>query len=217
MPPTSHRITASKTITASTALCLIFVVSQLFTWTSLALEAPTEPQGQGPRQITGILKTSASRPITVNGSTAGTGATILSGAIIETPDQVSVTINLGSLGDLEIGPNTKLSLDFDQNGNVKVKLTRGCATLKTKRNVLGEIDTEQGVAGRTDPKKKRGFLNVCFPLGATSPSVVIGEAAGAAAAGGLSALSTVVLVGGIVGGITVIVTLRGSNPSPTSP
>jgi len=204
-----------KRITTATALCLIFAVTQMCIGISSAkLEPPTEPPAPGPPPLTGILKTSGNRPITVNGAIAGSGATILSGSIIETPDQVGGTISLGSLSNLEIAPNTRISIDFDQDGNVKVTLVRGCATVRTKKNVLGEVDTSQGVAGKTDPKS-RSLLNVCFPLGAAAPTVVIGEAAGAAAATGSGILIAIFVSVGE--GTGIIFALRGTNPSPTAP
>jgi hypothetical protein len=202
-------------ISAGTALFLIFAVTQVCIGSSTAkLEAPAQPLPEPP-PLTGILRTSGNRPITVNGSTAGSGATITTGSIIETPDQVGGTISLGSLSNLEIGPNTRLSIDFDRDGNIKVTLVRGCATVKTKKNVIGEVDTEQGVAAKTDPKS-RGFLNVCFPLGAAAPTIVIGGAAGAAAAGG-GLLTTVLVVAGVGVGTGAVLVVGGTNPSPSGP
>ncbi len=145
-----------------------------FAKSEAAMETPEPPP------ITAILTTKGNRPITVNGAQVMSGATIVAGSIIETPDLVGSTISLGSLSNLEIGPNTKLSIDYDENGNMRVNLVRGCATVRTKQNVLGQVDTVQGVAGKTDPKRK-GFLSVCFPLGAAAPIVTVAEAAGAAA------------------------------------
>src|SRR6266404_5007135 len=134
-------------------------------------------------------------------------------AAMETPDLVGSTISLGSLSNLEIGPNTKLSIDYDENGNMRVNLVRGCATVRTKQNVLGQVDTVQGVAGKTDPKRK-GFLSVCFPLGAAAPIVTVAEAAGAAAATGGS-LAGIIAAGAAAG--TLPFAFRGSNPSPSTP
>lgn len=206
-----------KRITAATALCLIFAITQMGLGISSAkLEAPTEPPAPDPPPLMAILKTSGNRLITVNGTSASSGATIMAGSIIETPDQVGGTISLGDLSSLEIAPNTKLTIDFDQDGNVRVTLVRGCATVRTKKNVLGQVDTSQGVAGKTD-RKKRGFLNVCFPPGAASPSVVT-EAAGAAVSKklSLSALALIFLIGGGAG-TGIIFALRGTNPSPATP
>lgn len=173
------------------------------------------PETLAPQQpITAILTTRGNRPITVNGAQVMSGATIVAGSIIETPDLVGGTINIGSLSNLEIAPNTKLSIDYDENGNMRVKLVRGCATVRTKQNVLGQVDTEQGVAGKTDPKRK-GFLNVCFPLGAASPIVMVAESAGAAAAGGGDLVG--IVVAGATAGVGLPIGFRGVNPSPSVP
>jgi len=178
-----------------------------FAKSEAALETPEPPP------ITAILTTKGNRPITVNGAQVMSGATIVAGSIIETPDLVGSTISLGSLSNLEIGPNTKLSIDYDENGNMRVNLVRGCATVRTKQNVLGQVDTVQGVAGKTDPKRK-GFLSVCFPLGAAAPIVTVAEAAGAAAATGGS-LAGIIAAGAAAG--TLPFAFRGSNPSPSTP
>src|SRR5882762_3692579 len=179
-----------------------------FAKSEAAMETPEPPP------ITAILTTKGNRPITVNGAQVMSGATIVAGSIIETPDLVGGTISLGSLSNLEIGPNTKLTIDFDENGNVRVNLVRGCATVRTKQNVLGEVDTVQGVAGKTDPKRK-GFLGVCFPLGASAPIVTVAEAAGAGAAAGGSVAG--VVLGGVAAGVILPFVVRGSNPSPSAP
>ena len=178
-----------------------------FAKSEAAMETPEPPP------ITAILTTKGNRPITVNGAQVMSGATIVAGSIIETPDLVGSTISLGSLSNLEIGPNTKLSIDYDENGNMRVNLVRGCATVRTKQNVLGQVDTVQGVAGKTDPKRK-GFLSVCFPLGAAAPIVTVAEAAGAAAATGGS-LAGIIAAGAAAG--TLPFAFRGSNPSPSTP
>ena len=202
-----------KRITTATALLLVFAIAQMCIGVSFGKsEAATGSPAPEPPPPTGILKTSGNRPIMVNGANAASGATIVTGSVIETPDQVGGTINLGSLGSLEVAPNTKITLDFDQNGNVRVTLARGCATVRTKKNVLGEVDTSQGVAGRTDPKS-RGFLNVCFPPGALAPTV-LGQAAGAAAAGGATIADIVAVV---IAGTGTVLGARGGNPSPSGP
>ena len=44
-------------------------------------------------------------------------------------------IDLGDAGIVELEPNSKIQLDFDENGNVRVKVIRGCAATKKKANV----------------------------------------------------------------------------------
>ena len=211
------------------AVILAFSFAQVYIQTSLA-----EPGTNGgpvpiPQQFVARLATRGNQPITVNGATAASGATILTGATIETPDQVGATIDFGALGTLDIAPNTKLMIEFDQNG-AKIKLISGCAILRTRKNHDGEIDTDQGVAAKND-KKKGGVADVCFPPGATSPTVNAGAAAnagagagggaaaGAAAGGGAGGLfglggpATVAIIGGGAATAAILGT-RGTNPSP---
>jgi hypothetical protein len=204
-------------ITMTCALLVIFGVTQVYFGGSFAkANAEHESPDPGPPPITAILTTRANRPITVNGSNAISGATILTGAIIETPDQVGGVINLGSLSNLEIEPNSKVKLEFDENGNLKVTVMRGCATARTKKNVIAQIDTTLGVAGKTDPKK-RGFLGVCFPPGATTPIVSTAPAGAAASRASLGAIAIIFLLGG-GGTVTgLLLAFRGSNPSPSGP
>ena len=94
------------------------------------------------------LTTRNNQPITVNGLSATTGASILTGATIETGADQSATVNLGPLGTLDIAPNTKLVLTYDDQGNVKALLIYGCAILTAKKKTNGEIATEQGSLAR---------------------------------------------------------------------
>jgi len=191
-------------------------ITQVCFGLSFAMANPrTAPLAPEPPPITAILMTRGNRPITVNGGNALSGATILTGSIIETPDQVGGVISLGSLSSLEIEPNSKVKLEFDENGNLKVTVMRGCATARTKKNVIAEIDTSLGVAGKTDPKK-RGFLGVCFPPGATAPTVTTVAAGAAAAGAGLGDFVNIFVLTG-TGTAAAIWFFRGANPSPSGP
>jgi hypothetical protein len=100
---------------------------------------------------------------------------------------------------LDVAPNTKLTLEFDQNGNVKVTLVLGCAILRARKNTTGEVATSQGTAGTTDPARG-GVLDICFPPGAASPTVNTGAAAAAGAgAGAATSGGAAVAVGGAAG------------------
>ena len=134
------------------------------------------------QQLVARLTTRNNQPITVNGLSASTGASILTGATIETGADQSATVNLGPLGSLDIAPNTKLVLTYDDQGNVKAVIAYGCAILTAKKKTNGEIATDQGSAGKTDPAVG-GVLNVCFPQGAAAPTVT-NTPAGVAGAGG---------------------------------
>src|SRR5947207_8483601 len=155
------------------------------------------------RQITARLTTKNNQPVTVNGNPVGTGATLLTGVTIETPDQVSATIDLGDAGIVELEPNSKIQLDFDENGNVRVKVIRGCAATKKKTNVLpgqkelpGEMELYTDSSSLKTDKKRRHVGGCLLPNGQLGS---IG--------GGLSGAALTGIGIGIGGGVLIGVTL----------
>src|ERR1041384_6199650 len=170
------------------AVLLLFAIAQIGLQVGLAEPNTTTNPTAIPQQFVARLTTRNNQPITVNGLSASTGASILTGATIETGADQSPTVNRGPLGQLDIAPNTKLVLTYDENGNVKALLIYGCAILTAKKKTKGEVATEQGTAGKTDPPAG-GVLDLCFPQGASAPTVGQGAAAsaGAGAGGGAAA------------------------------
>ena len=219
-------------LTTATALLVALAVGQLYVGITFAeTNSALSVSGAGSAPLMGILTTSSNKPITVNGASAISGATISTGSTIETPDGVGATIRLGPLGSLCIAPNTKLTLEFDQQGKlVKVTLNEGCVILRTSKNVAGVINGPQGVIGQIAPAATGGSLDVCLKPGA-APSINQGAAvdahagasavdcgaAGAAAippAGIPPAVTGAFIAGGAAG---LFFLFRGSNPSPTGP
>jgi hypothetical protein len=223
------------------ALILVFSIAQVYVHTALAV-ASTVKNGEANTsllpQATGKLVTRGNQSVLVNGTSASTGASILTGATIETGDGVGATINLGPLGSVDLAPNTKLEVQYDNNG-IKLRLISGCTVLRNKKGKGGEISTEQGVAikdeGSTSSAGGGVPLDVCFPSGAPSPIVNQGAAAnagagagggaGAGATGGgggglfgLGTAGTVALLGGIGAAIIIpIIITRGDNESTMTP
>ena len=194
-----------KSTTTAIALLLVFSTFQLYVGTAFAGTPGQQPMGS--------LTTQGNNPITVNGASAVSGATILTGANIETPAGVGATVNLGPLGSLQIDPNTKLALDF-QNGSVRVMLLQGCVVLNTKQGTTGEVDTSKGVAGKRDATAD-AEISTCAP-----GSVATAPAAAGGGRGGLFGLGTAATVAILGGGGAVIAALiagRGDNPSPATP
>jgi len=214
------------------AVLVLFAIAQIGLQVGLAEPNTTTSPTAIPQQFVARLTTRNNQPITVNSLSANTGASILTGATIETGADQSATVNLGPLGQLDIAPNTKLVLTYDEHGNVKALLIYGCAILTAKKKTTGEVATEQGTAGKTDPAAG-GILDVCFPQGATAPTVGQGAAAsagagagagvpaGAAAGGGgglfgLGVPATIAIFTG--GGIAVLVPIvLQDNPSGATP
>src|SRR5687767_2006027 len=210
-----NRLTASRAI----ALLLAFAVSQISLQISLA---------QGPQFIARLSSTRGNQPILVNGLSAAPGASIVTGAIIETTADQTAEINLGSFGTLELAPNTQLRLDYDQNGNTKVTLIRGCVILRSKNKAEGEIVTEQGPAAKND-KEKGGVIDVCFINGQTTvnqnaaANAISGIQTKAGTGNGLSNVALAGIFGGVGAGILVAVLVAQGddeirpNPSPSTP
>lgn len=215
---------------SAAALFLIFAVSQVYIGVSFA-----EPNGgvtpSAPQQLMGILTTRNDQPILVNGVSTPPGASIPSGAMIQTPDGVGATINIGGLGSVCIAPNTRFAIDFSQQGNggeIKLNVSQGCVILTTNKNVKGSINVGQA-SSQTDG----GTIDACIQPGeAPKINQAAAAAAGAGASGlgcappagaaaippgglfGLSRTATAAIFAGTGGVVACIVFC---NPSPSTP
>jgi len=182
-----------KNALQAVGVLVAFAFTQVYVLAGLPAPAPGAPQ----RAITAKLATKNNAPITVNGNTAGTGATILTGATIETPDQVSAVIDLGDAGVIELKPGSKIQLDYDANGNVRVKQLKGCVVVRRKANVLpdatSEVYTDQASEKTNKNRKGMGFCllpnGALGALGATGglSSAAIGGIVAASAGGAAAA------------------------------
>jgi len=170
------------------AVFLSFAFTQVYVSAALP---ETNPAPLPPQQaITARLITRNNQPITVNGNAAATGVTILTNTTIETPDQISAKIDLGDAGTIELEPNSKVQLDFDANGNVRVKVIRGCAMTKKKSNILDNVMEVYTDTDSIKTDKKRNHAGGCIlpngqlgPISAgISPAVWAGLAVGGGAA-----------------------------------
>ncbi|MFN2578955.1 MAG: hypothetical protein ABR607_14845 [Pyrinomonadaceae bacterium] len=189
------------------ACIVMFAVTQVYL--GLAFAAPAASSGRItiPQALSGVLTTQGNKPINVNGASATTGATILNGSMIETPDGVTATINIPGHGVITLAAKSRVILNLDQNGNIRVSLLQGCAVVHTQRGTTGEIDNAQGMIGKTDPAKD-DLVDACR-------TKVAGAVAGA---GGLSTGGKVAIAAAVVGGgVGLALALRRSNPSQSTP
>ena len=197
----------------ATAVFLAFALVQVCIQLSFA--APAPGPAVVPQQFIARLTTTGNQPITVNNASAASGASLLTGATIETPAAVSATIDLGALGTVELQPNSSIQLDFDDNGNVRVKVLRGCVAIKKSGPGTGEIYTAEGASEKTNSNRKG--MAFCFAGGGLSP---FGQAAAAAAGGAGGGIGTEALVAILAGGGALAAGLiwafhgGGGNPSP---
>jgi hypothetical protein len=193
----------------ATAMFLAFALVQICIQLSFA--APASAPAVVPQQFIARLTTSGNQPITVNGVSAASGASLITGANIATPTGVSATIDLGALGTVELQPNSEIQLDFDDSGNVRVKVIRGCVVIKKKGPGEAEAYTAEGASEKTNNNRKG--MGFCYLNGGLNP---IGQAAAGAGTGegiGTAALVAIIAGGGALAA-GLIWAFHGGNPSP---
>ena len=207
---TKHRRKGSRAIAVFLAVALVQVFIQL------SFAAPASPAAPVvvPQQFIARLTTTGNQPITVNNASATSGASLLTGATIETPAAVSATIDLGALGTVELQPNSSIQLDFDDNGNVRVKVLRGCVVMKKSGKGVGEIYTAEGASEKTNNNRKG--MGFCYLNGGLNP---LGQAAAATGGGAGGGIGTEALIAILAGGGALVAGLvwafhGGGNPSP---
>ena len=193
------------------AALLLFSIAQIGLQVGFAEPNKATTATASPQQIIARLTTSNNLPITVNGLSTTTGASILTGATIETGADTSATVNLGPLGTLDIAPNTKLVLTYDDDGNVKALIIFGCAVLTAKEKTKGEVATEQGKSEKNDPVAG-GVLRLCA-AGAAAPGPSTGGAGGLF---GLGKAATIAIFAGIGAAASTPFFIQ-DNPSGSTP
>jgi hypothetical protein len=207
----------SLRISAAIAIFFMLVIAQLQTGvSSIGPESPDVPRGTSV-PATAILTIRDNRPITVNGAIATSGATILSGSAIETPGQLAAAINLGSLGTVDIAPSTTLTLTFAQKDTLKAMLVKGCASLHAPKGSVGEIDTPQGTAQKTD-RDTGGTVSLCVPQSAPGAVEAVVDKVGSDGLFGLGKAAALAIIAGRIGAAEGVAQVgRGSNPGPSAP
>lgn len=95
---------------SSISLVLAVAVATVFTLRSFAAPEAVRINAEVvPQDCTGAL-TIKDGQVSINGNTAQTGATVLSGSVISTNSNGKAVIDLGSLGRVEVGDNTTITL-----------------------------------------------------------------------------------------------------------
>jgi hypothetical protein len=212
-------------ISSAIALLAVFAVGQVYIGVSFAEpNAAHNVSAAVPQPLLGILTTSNNRPINVNGTNAISGATIPSGATIETPDGIGATIRIGSLASLCVASNTKLSLEFD-GAHVRVTVLEGCAILRTQSGTGGTVNSASGNLGIINANTG-GTIDACVrggaptvnqgaavDAGAGASALDCGAAGAAAIPAGFPPAATIAFIAGGAAGLYVL--FRGGNPSPS--
>ena len=202
--------TRRSKVKATIVALLVYSILQIGVQLAFAQPAPSITKVAIKQQLLGRLTTANNKPVTVNGISASTGAAITSGATIETRADESATVELGPLGRLNISPNTKVVLTFDETGAVKALVMAGCVTLVANKGTKGEVATESATVGTTDPAAG-GTITNC--PGAPPP----GPPPGGDGGGGLFGIGTAATVAVFTaGGLAALTPLFfQDNPSPS--
>ncbi|HLN99906.1 MAG TPA: hypothetical protein VK208_15715 [Pyrinomonadaceae bacterium] len=207
---TKQRRNSSRAIAVFLAFALVQICIQL------SFAAPASGTVVVPQQFIARLTTTGNQPITVNGASASSGATLLTGATIETPAAVSATIDLGALGTVELQPNSSIQLDFDDNGNVRVKVLRGCVVMRKSGGGVGEIYTAEGASEKTNNNRKG--LGFCFLNGGLNPISQTAATGGVAGGEGIGTEAIIAILAGggaLAAGLIWAFHGGGGNPSPS--
>lgn len=235
MNPQGKRIVKAVSLILALALVQVYVQANLIP-ASIKDRLTFAMKGGG--LVAGRLTTRGNNSITVNGNSARSGETILSGAQIQTPSGVGATLQFGHLGKVDVAPDTILNVSYTSD-LISVNVSSGCQILTPGEGVTGTVITPEGstnLAGSTTSP-----LNICVSreAGSAAPVVKMGAAANAGAlsqepaatpdnqnskGGGLFGLGktgTILLISAAAIGITtaavVIPCRRGPNPSPGTP
>ncbi len=201
------------------AVFLAFAMAQVCIQLSFAEATSSATTAAVPQQFIARL-TTAGGPITVNGASAASGASLLTGATIETPAGVSATIDLGALGTVELPPDSAIQLDFADNGEVRVKILRGCVVVKKNGPGEAEVYTAEGSSEKTNSNRKG--MGFCYLNGALSPqgtSSLAGAATGGGGGGGIGGgVTAAIVISAVAVPVVLWAALRGGggvNPSPS--
>src|SRR5262245_34698149 len=126
---------------------------------------PVSGQAQLKQPLLGKLVTRRNGVALVNSNPVGTGATIVSGATVETPDEVRAVVQVGQLGSFSLSARTTAVLEFD-GARIIARVKQGCLTLNTEANVEGWIFSPDGTStklGRADRPQIAGQSCASLP------------------------------------------------------
>ena len=164
--------------------------------------------------LMGKLRTRDNKPVLVNNNKAKSGTTIMSGARIQCPEKIGATIDLGSLGRLDMAPNTDVALTFDAT-RVAVQLNSGYVVLTTNKGITGTVTNADGRVVQTDVTKLSSV--VAMTAGAVGPEAAVPIGAGASLLSAGAAAGVAGSAAAVVGGTATSKSKGGSDLSTDNP
>lgn len=198
---------------ASISLVLAIAVASVFTLRSFAATEANKSTGERAAQdCTGTLTVKAGQ-VTINGNTAQTGATVMTGSVISTSSKGKAIIDLGALGRVEVGDNTTATLTCVP-GSLEIRTNCSKTEVEVRR---GSADVRAPKSETLTAGKKKKYDDA-VDITATGGVDVKVECEGHKVAGGVfvgpGLLGLLALVG--VGAAVAAGVAAGSNESSTA-
>jgi hypothetical protein len=184
---------------------LAFVLVSSLTLVNIVIAKPA---------LMGRLRTRDNRSVQLNGVTVKSGTTVFSGARISCPDKTGATVDLPTLGRIDVTPNTRLVLTFSEN-LISVRLESGYVLLSTQKGVKGSVTTDDVKVVITDSSKNSSIIARTAGSAGPEASVLVGAAGGIGA--GTVAASAAAAAAVVAGAVTARTGDRGKSLSPGSP
>jgi hypothetical protein len=126
------------------ALSMCLVVATIATYSMITLANSGKVAGE--LLISGVNSGDKTSYVKVNGEAAQTGRSIFSSSTIVTPDATGAIINLGKLGNIELAPDTTLTLSFNETG-INGNLLAGRVTVLKASDTVN-ITTIDGITAQ---------------------------------------------------------------------
>jgi hypothetical protein len=200
---------------ASISIVLIAAVAALFTLRSFAASEASKParESANVQDCTGTLTVKAGQ-VTINGNTAQTGATVMTGSVISTSSKGKAIVDLGALGRVEVGDSTTATLTCVA-GSLEIRTNCSKTEVEVRR---GTVDVRTPKAETLTAGKKQKYDGAVDLTASGGVDVKVecegGKVAGGAYVGpGLLGLLALVAVGAAVAGGIAAGSNEGSRAS----
>ncbi len=138
------------------SVALMMTVGCFYSLVTTSALAQTASKAAGELVVTGS--------VSLNGTSAISGATVFSESKIKTSRNSTATINLGKLGRVQLGPESEMTLRFSE-GQLGGNLASGRAIVNAPVGVAVAVATTEGVA--TADGQKASALTVDVTCGNT--------------------------------------------------
>ncbi|MBC7796152.1 MAG: hypothetical protein H7Z37_04675 [Pyrinomonadaceae bacterium] len=140
-----------------------FLTTAIFASSSMVALASGQPMGA-------LTVSGNSNEVVINGESAETGRTVFSSNTIVTPADTTAIINLGKLGQVELAPNSSLSLNFSDAG---ITGTLNSGNVKVSSSTVAKIETKDAVV--TSDENANNIFNVSLDGNKTNTTSELGS------------------------------------------